>query len=50
MYLLEFPLSENLTVFMPDPTLHLLFFIPIALLLFSITYLPFYLNERFFSQ
>tara|TARA_Y200000002_G_scaffold190079_1_gene156824 strand:- start:670 stop:1395 length:726 start_codon:yes stop_codon:yes gene_type:complete len=50
MYLIEFPLGENLTAFMPDPPLHLLIFVPIALLLFSITYLPFYLRERFFSH
>ena len=50
MYLIEFPLGENLTRFMPDPPFHLFIFLPIAILLFFITYLPFYLKERFFSQ
>ena len=49
MYLIEFPLGENLTRFMPDPPFHVLIFIPIALLLFSITYLPFYFKDRFYS-
>ena len=49
MYLIEFPLGENLTRFMPDPPFHVLIFIPIALLLFSITYLPFYIKDRFYS-
>ena len=50
MYLIEFPLGENLTRFMPDPPFHLFVFLPIAILLFFITYLPFYLKDRFFSQ
>ncbi len=50
MYLMEFPLGENLTRFMPDPPFHLFVFLPIAILLFFITYLPFYLKDRFFSQ
>lgn len=50
MYLIEFPLGENLTRFMPDPPFHLFIFLPIAILLFFITYLPFYLKDRFFSQ
>jgi len=49
MYLIEFPLGENLTRFMPDPPFHVLIFIPIALLLFSITYLPFYFKDKFYS-
>ena len=49
MYLIEFPLGENLTRFMPDPPFHVLMFIPIALLLFSITYLPFYFKDKFYS-
>ena len=50
MYLIEFPLGDNLTKFMPDPPFHLFIFLPIAILLFFITYLPFYLKERFFSH
>ena len=49
MYLVEFPLGEILTRFMPDPPFRVLIFIPIALLLFSITYLPFYFKDKFYS-
>ncbi len=49
-YMMEFPLGENLTQYMPDPPLHMFFFMPIALALFTITYLPFYLRDKFFSH
>ena len=48
-YLIDFPLGENITRFMPDPPFHVLVFMTIALTLFLLTYLPFYLKDKFFS-
>lgn len=45
-YLIEFPLGDNITRFMPEPPFHILVFMVIALILFIFTYLPFYIKDK----
>ena len=45
-YLIEFPLGDNITRFMPEPPFHIFVFMLVALILFFLTYLPFYIKDK----
>lgn len=49
-YLKRHPVSDSIMNFFPDPPLHILVLIPLAIIVFYVSYLPYFVKDRLFPK